>query len=67
MQGWAVPKAENPVLQSLASFLGLPMTVGWRTPGRVWDSCFVTKGFFKIGHPDTIGILCVLNVLETLA
>ena len=67
MQGWAVHKAGKPVLHRLAGFLGLQMTIGWRTLGRGWDSCFVRKGFFKIGHPDTIGILCVLNVLETLA
>lgn len=42
------------------------MTVVWRTLVRGWDSCFVRKGFFKIGYPDTTGILCVLNVLKTL-
>jgi len=67
MQGWAVHKAGNPELHCLADFLGLPKMIGWRTLGRGWDSCFVRKGFFKIGHPDSISILCVLNVLETLA
>lgn len=52
MQSWAVHKAGNPVLHRLVGFLGLPMMTGWVVVG------------IKIGHPDTIGILCVLNVLE---
>lgn len=43
------------------------MTVGWRTLGRGWDSCFVRKGCFKTGYPETTGVLYVPNVLKTLA